>query len=356
MNIQELISRYDTSGYCGVLSEFDMQIHEAAGILRAFIEYSDYLKLRERGPSLRQIVICGMGGSAIAGDFVKYLFSDRLPVPVIVCRDYEAPHFVTDETLVIASSYSGSTEETVSALQDAISRKAAVLSLSTGGIIAESAVQNSFPNIYLPKGLQPRQAIGYSFTILAGIFHHLFFHSLPENDFSEAIAYIRRKKADLADTSETNSLFETAAGMAHQPVMIYASEPMFAAALRLKGQISENAKLLAFANTIVEMNHNEIVGWQTIESDSINNFSIILLRDAEDHPQVQKRFDIIHDLLGKKSQVYVFRSEGRSKFTRFISLIYLGDWLSYYLALARGQDPTPVDIIGYLKKRLAENA
>ncbi len=355
MNIQKLISRYDMSGYYNVLNEFDVQIHEAVCIIRAFVEHNDYRKLKERVPSFRQIVICGMGGSAIAGDFVKYLFSDRLPVPVIVCRDYEVPHFVTDETLVVASSYSGSTEETVSALQDAISRKAAVLSLSTGGIIAESAVKNGYSNVFLPKGLQPRQAIGYSFTILAGIFHHLFFHSVPENDFNEAITCIRKKKSGLADTSGANSLFETAAGMAHQPVMIYASEPMFAAALRLKGQISENAKLLAFANTIVEMNHNEIVGWQTIESDSINNFTIILLRDAEDHPQVQKRFDIIHDLLSKKSQVYVFRSEGRSKFTRFISLIYIGDWLSYYLALARGQDPTPVDIIGNLKKRLAEN-
>ncbi len=353
MNLQEQKNKFDGSGYFRVLVDFDRQIQGAAEILGQTILHPAIQSIRQQIQSIRHIVICGMGGSAIAGDFVKNLFSDNLPVPIIVCRDYEVPRFVSGQTLVIISSYSGNTEETISAFRDALGQKAVILSLSTGGMIADLSQQRNLQNIFLPSGLQPRQAIGYSFTILTGLIHYLYYGHVAQADISEAENYLKKKKMVWSDAGSSNPLVRAAEAMTHLPVMIYASEPMFAAALRLKGQISENAKLLAFANTIVEMNHNEIVGWQTIDADSINNFSAILLRDTKDHPQVIKRFEIIQDILGKKSQVFVFQSEGRSKFTRFVSLIYLGDWLSYYLALVREQDPTPVDIIGYLKQQLA---
>lgn len=349
----EIIKQIDRENYYNVLTAFDQQMTDAVAIAKTAVTalLSDYETLSPE--RITNVVICGMGGSAIAGDFVRNIFIDNFTLPIIICRDYTVPAFVNRQSLVIISSYSGNTEETISAYEDAVSHDALTIAISTGGFIQQMSESMNRPIIRIPSGYQPRQAIAYSLVIMYTLLHQLFLKTWPEEALKEAVEHIQTKKSLYPFLQKTNPLIDIANKIAHQPVMIYASEQMLATALRFKGQISENAKLLAFANTIVEMNHNEIVGWETIELDSLNNFSVILLRDRDDHIQVQKRFDIITEILSKKSQVFEFWSEGNSRFVRYISLIYLTDWLSFYMAILRKQDPTPVEIINYLKQQLA---
>lgn len=350
--IQECIASWDSAGYYPVLTSFDKQITDGRRLLEDALKSSTYSDLKKRSSDIRHIVLCGMGGSAIAGDFIRSLYYDCLSLPFIVCRDYVLPSFVSEQTLILASSYSGTTEETLSALAQAQKQKAIVVTLSSGGAMADIARQQGYFHLSIPKGYQPRQVIGYALTFLHGLMAHLFWNQLPDEDFCECENYIVSKKAFFSD--ERNPFVAMAASIRNQPVILYASERMYPVALRLKGQINENAKWPAFANAVPEMNHNEIVGWQTIEKNSSPNFSVILLRDPHDHPKVKRRFDLIEEILNQKTMVHTITSEGTSLFTRFMSLIYSGDWLSYYMAILHHQDPTPVDIITELKRKLSD--
>ncbi|MBL7996328.1 bifunctional phosphoglucose/phosphomannose isomerase [bacterium] len=346
---KSLIETYDKQNYLTVLLSFHEQLLSAENNISN--HYSQLTGLKTSAADVRNIVICGMGGSAIAGDFVKQIFSDHLSIPINVNRDYTLPPYVNEKTLVILSSYSGNTEETVSAFNDAVRHNARIITISTGGAIKELSNNNSIPHIAIPGGFQPRQAIGYSLVTLFRMMEHLFMESHDANLISGNIAWINEKQK-LWSSPSGNELWNWAEHLSVQPVIIYSSEKMFPAALRFKGQICENAKLLAFANTLPEMNHNEIVGWDGVQSSA--PFSVMLIRDAGDHPQIQKRFDILKKILSKKTALYEMYSEGPDSFSKFMSLIYRGDWLSYFMAIVRKTDPTPVDIITQFKNELSK--
>lgn len=344
---QEQIRTIDKNNYYDVLKNFDQQLLDAKKIAE---KAAEAIKSFDAG-ILRNVVISGMGGSAIAGDFTKNIFT--LPIPAIVCRDYELPSFVDAHSLVIISSYSGNTEETISAFQDAIRKKAIIVSIATGGEIARLAAGVSKLHIPIPSGLQPRQAIGFSLLAMVGVLNAIFRTGLSPV-IERSINKIREIKNLAAEIGSNNPLIQLASQISARPVIIYSSEKMYPAAVRFKGQISENAKLLAFANVIPEMNHNEIVGWETVEKSTNENFNVVLIRDNNDHTQVQRRFDIIRSMLSKKTLVTEIEAEGETYFEKFITLIYRVDWISYYMAIARRQDPTPVDIITQLKNALAK--
>ncbi len=303
-----------------------------------------------RNKPFKNIVIAGMGGSAIAGDFIKSIFSETLNIPIFVSRDYLLPAFVSPETLCIMSSYSGNTEETLSALQDALRKKASVLAIATGGGIESVCLANNIEIIKIPRGLQPRQALGYSLTLLYSFMSSVFLSRDESTAIQRAASMLQLKSREYGDAN--GSLVETAKRISGRPVIIYSSERLFPASVRLKGQISENAKLLAFCNTFPEMNHNEIVGWDSVTKGT--GFPVLYLRDRNDHPQVHRRFEICADILRKKTDLFEFWAEGETLFEKFIFLIFLGDWLSYYMTLDRRYDPTPVDIIVELKNKLSK--
>ncbi|MBX7152082.1 bifunctional phosphoglucose/phosphomannose isomerase [bacterium] len=343
----EQIRTIDKNNYFEVLKNFDQQLIDAKNIAE---KSTGAIKVLEAG-LFHNIVISGMGGSAIAGDFTKNIFT--LPVPVIVSRDYELPAFVNEHSLVIISSYSGNTEETISAFQDAVRKNATIISIATGGEIAKLAIGNSKLHIQIPAGYQPRQAIGFSLITMVSILNTVFSAGMSPI-IDRTIAKIREVKGQAAEVHSNNPMIQIASQIASRPVIIYSSEKMFPAAVRFKGQISENAKLLAFANTIPEMNHNEIVGWETVEKAAKENFNVVLIRDKNDHAQVQRRFDIIRSMLSEKTLVTEIQTEGETYLEKFITLIYRVDWISYYMAIVRRQDPTPVDIITKLKNALAK--
>jgi len=344
------IEKIDQSDYYAVLVDFDRQLAEAKQIAEKALTALNF-----KPEEFRHIVITGMGGSAIAGDFVRSMFLEDSSIPILVSRDYELPGFVGNHSLVIVSSYSGNTEETISAFRFAALKGAKIISISTGGTIADLAVKNSSLHIHIPSGLQPRQAIGFSLVVLFGVISRILNYSGFAADVNEAMQWIEKKKNSFAELAESNRLIQLARQFSRVPAAVYSSEKMFPAANRLKGQICENAKLLAFANAIPEMNHNEIVGWDTIDRNSPNHFGVIFLRDAHDHTQTQRRFEILKSILEKKTHTAELWSEGTSPFTRYLSLIYIGDWLSFYLAILRKQNPTPVNIIEELKTELSKS-
>lgn len=301
------------------------------------------------------IAVAGMGGSAIGSDLVAAAYDNSLPGPLVTIRGYRLPHWVDSRTLVFAVSYSGNTEESLSCLDQALERGCRVVCICSGGHMADVAAGNGLPIIEVPAGLQPRAAIGYLSMPIASCLESLGLIEGVEGDVSEATALLRelsRLYGPENPTSE-NPAKRLAMDLRGKIPVIYGCELTTAAARRWKGQINENAKNAAFANEIPELNHNEIVGWEN-PAGSLGRFAVVFLSDEGVHPQNRRRIEITGGLM--EDYAGLVRSchpGGNSRLTRIFSSIYLGDYVSLYLAILNGVDPSPVDRIEDLKKKLA---
>lgn len=308
---------------------------------------------------IRNIVCVGMGGSAIGGDLVRSLLSGTLMIPFHICRNYTLPEFVDDETLVIVSSYSGNTEETLAALDDALARKALVVGLTTGGILEEVAKLNEFPLIVVPSGMQPRAALGYSFVPILIFLEKI---GLVKGQTKELQAAIKEmqiwREAYIEDlTTEENPAKKLASLLAGRMPIIYGGAGLTeVVSVRWKGQLCENAKVLSFANQFPEWNHNELVGWCELVRPHKDHLAVIMLHDTGDHPRISRRTDIARAIIERTGvPVYDIQGQGTSPIARMFSLIQLGDFTSYYLAILNKVDPTPVAAIETLKRALADS-
>jgi glucose/mannose-6-phosphate isomerase len=333
------------------LVDFPSQIKKA----KTMVE--EILPLSIDAESIQSIVLLGMGGSAIAGNIFAGYAGSQLRVPFLVNRNYSIPAFVDENTLVIASSYSGNTEETLSAVSQALERKAKLLVISSGGKLGEIAAKNSLPWIRLPEGYPPRQAFGYSFFALLHLMDEMNFVKPDKKELSESIKvaeHILQKQHP--DHGETKHIaYEIAQGFYKKVPVIYAgAEWMHPVAVRIQNQLHENGKSLAFSNVLPEMNHNEIVGWE-LNNDLTKQFSILFLRDQHEHPRIKKRIEITHSIISKYCDTVIeLYPEGETKLARIISMIYLGDWISYYLSILYDKDPMAIKNIDYLKKELSK--
>ncbi len=309
-------------------------------------------------PDVKNIVVIGMGGSAIGGELIRSYLSSELLVPFEVCRNYELPEYVDDETLVIVSSYSGNTEETLAATDDALRRKAMMAAITTGGMLEDVATLNEIPMVEIPAGLQPRAAIGYSFVPLLVLLDKIGLTKGTSKDIKstyEKLDKLRDKYIE--DNASLSNPAKRLAVKIHGRIPIIYSGPKMtdAVALRWKCQICENAKNLAFVNQFPEMNHNELVGWSDLVKQHGESLVVIFLRDADDHPRIRRRMNIVKDLIGKlEIEVMDLHSMGESRLERIFSLIQMGDFISYYLAILNEVDPTPVEAIESLKNKLAD--
>ncbi len=305
---------------------------------------------------IRNIVVVGMGGSAIAGDIVRSLLSSRLLIPFVICRHYVLPEFVDDETLVIASSYSGNTEETLAALNDALNRKAMIAAMSTGGLLKDVADINAIPLAQLPVGFQPRAALGYSLTPLLLFLEKIGLISNASKEITAIVPRLQMYREKYIEDNPTNqNPAKNIAQKIHGRIPIIYSGPTLtdAVGLRWKGQICENAKSLAFANQFAEFNHNELVGWSDAVREHAERLIVVMLRDADDHPQIRKRMNIVKELIQRQTvEVIEVHSRGELELERVLSLVQFGDFVSYYLAILSEVDPTPVDVIETLKNAL----
>lgn len=301
--------------------------------------------------STLRLIICGMGGSAIGGDLLKvYLHRKGSLMPVFVVRDYELPPFADENSLVFAVSYSGNTEETVSVFKQALERRCKVIALASGGELLELAAQGGTAVIELPKGLPPRTALGYLFMPLLKAVCK--FASLS-GEVQEAVSVLKKLSTIYADAPEKKNPAKQLARLWHQKIPVfYGSQHLTdVVAYRWKTQVNENAKTAAFTATLPELNHNETVGWENrqLQKFFVYNF----LRDKEEHKRIAKRFELCKEILeGAGCTVLQQAGEGEGLLARLLSLIYLGDWASFYLAVLYGTDPTPVKVIEHLKKKM----
>jgi glucose/mannose-6-phosphate isomerase len=323
------------------------QIEEAARNARA--------KELPDGRNAGAIVVTGLGGSAIGGDLAKAVAGPDLVIPMIVNRDYNLPAFVNRSSLVIACSYSGSTEETLSAYGDARRAGASIVCITSGGRLVEMARADSVPVLGLPGGLPPRAALGHSLVTLLVALQNMRIIADAGEAIKEAAALLRRlrEKYGVSSPQSRNIAKIWASSLAGKIVAIYGSSGiMEAVAFRWRTQIEENAKNLAFHQSLPEMNHNELVGWVYPE-EALRRVGVVLLRDRGDHPQVKRRFELTAGIVaGKAGALHEIWSEGDSLLARVLSMISLGDYVSLYMAYLNGVDPTPVEVIDYLKKSL----
>ncbi len=318
----------DKSYYKKVLEDFPLQCRKALELPKGMALSYD----------INNIVVCGMGGSAIGGDLLKTYLNQTMPV--IVNKDYELPQFVSENSLVFLVSYSGNTEETLSCYKDAIKKGAKVVAISSNGKLAEQCKKT----IRIPAGMQPRAAIAYLFFPMIGMLHNSGIIEVKNEELNEMLNTIK----DVHYYDEAGEAL--AKKMKNKIPIIYSSRLLEPIAYRFKTQINENSKLPAFHHVFPEMNHNELVGYKNMDRKI---FITILIRDKEDHPRIKKRMDICRDIFEKRVDVEEIETKGDYLLSRMFSAIYLGDFASYYLAVLNHEDPTPVNIIEYLKKELS---
>ncbi len=343
------IALYDRSNMRKLLVEFPAQIELAVRIGRG-------AKMPFKAKNIDAIVLSGLGGSAIGGDILRSYLADDLKVPFIVNRHYALPEFVGARTLVVIASYSGGTEETIASHHDAMRRKAKVLCISSNGEIARLAAVHRQPLITIPGGLPPRTALGYSLFPMLVALSSMGFIPSKEKEIRETVRLLRKLSRTYGTLSNTkNPALELAKQLYNKLPIVYSSADRFDVVnTRWRGQLAENSKMLAFGHVLPEMNHNELVGWKALKRQ-MEEMAVVFLRDNGDHDRVKIRMEITKSIVGEyASKVLDVESQGSSLLARMFSLIYLGDWVSFYLAIMNGIDPTPVRVIDYLKRELSK--
>lgn len=307
---------------------------------------------------ISNIVVTGLGGSAIGGDFLRLFVSDKVGVPVIVNRDYNLPKFIDDKTLIFTVSYSGNTEETLSAYTQARQKGAKIVALTNGGKLKELAERDNVPVIVVPAGISPRAATGYLLIPTLTVLESIGLIGDLSGEVSNVTSVLRtiREQVKPEVGIEQNQAKQIAQKLYGKiPVIWAASGNTEVLATRWKGQINENAKAPAYWNVFPELNHNEIVGFEEPE-EMLKKLEIIIIRDKNDYPRVQKRMEISKEIISKVvSGITEVWSTGDSYLARLFSLAYVGDHVSVYLATLYGIDPTPVKNIDYLKRKLVED-
>jgi glucose/mannose-6-phosphate isomerase len=313
----------------------------------------------ELPPEYRQVekvVILGMGGSAIGGDLLRALVEPECALPIVTNRDYTVPAFVNAETLVIASSYSGNTEETLAAFEVARKRSAALLAITTDGKLARRARELGVPLLTFRYQSQPRAALGYSLVSLIGIMQKLGFIGDKAADLEEAVVVMEVLQGEIRETvplarNPAKQLAKRLFG--HLPV-IYGAGHLAEVAHRWKTQFNENAKAWSFFEQLPELNHNAVVGYQ-FPDELAERILVVMLTSSLDHPRNKTRFQVTQEILAKRGIAYeVVEARGEGPLAQMLSAIHFGDYVSYYLAMLYEVDPSPVKVINYLKERLAQ--
>lgn len=303
----------------------------------------------------KAVAIAGMGGSAIGGDLLRTWAEPLAPVPIVVVRDYRLPAWVGPGTLVVASSYSGETEETLAAFQEALERGAPVVALTTGGRLAEWAEARGVPLVRMRHRSVPRAALGASFVSLLGIAHRAGLVPDPRPDLDEALAEMERlrEEIDAAVPEEKNPAKRLARALHGRPVLVCGAEHLREVARRWKGQCNENAKTWAFHEEVPELHHNSILAYEGQPTVS-RLVGVVLLTSPDYHPRNALRFGATEALLARYGVAH-FRVEARgaSRLAQMLTALYFGDYVSFYLAVLNGQDPTAMGTITYLKEVLA---
>ena len=347
----EKIKALDKQDMLGVEENFYNQLLKAKEIA----ENTDISQLENKRFS--GIAILGMGGSGFSGDIIKSLIMDHVEIPVEIIKGYNLPAFIKDDWLVIAVSYSGNTEETISAANQALQLNCELLCVASGGKMEEIASKNGKCFVKLPSGFQPRGASGYLFFTTYLVLKNLGIAKINASDVEEALNLIRKKSEIYKRNINTdnNPAKKLALKLFNNMSVIYGTNGYLSAvAFRWKCEINENSKYPSFWAEFPELNHNETVGWENLK-DLTRNFVLVVFKDKEAQERIKVRIKTTIQLIKDHfNDVIEIDVEGISKLAKALSTMYLGDITSVYLALLAGVDPTPVDRISVLKAELAK--
>lgn len=323
-------------------------VEEFANQLKRALEIGQTAKIGKNKFPIRNVLITGLGGSGIGGTIISNILKDDLQVPVLINKEYQIPAYVNENTLVIVSSYSGNTEETMSAMLQAFKKNAQIVCITSGGLIKEYADTNDIDYVLIDGGSPPRAAFGQSFMQIFFILHYL---GLLENKFIE---YTQSAINLLEQEEESIKLIAKsyADRLSGKIPVIYADAKFEGVAIRFRQQINENAKMLCWHHVVPEMNHNELVGWR----DKNDNIVVVFLRNQFDFERNQERMEFVKEVVTNYvSDVIEIESKGNTDIERALYLIHLTDWVSCFLADLKGVDAIEIDVINKLKSKLAEN-
>ncbi len=321
-----------------LIEKFSNQIIDAIAIGKK-------IKLSKPTNTINNIVVSGLGGSGIGANLVQEFLASSLTIPFIVNKDYNLPKFVNKHSLVIISSYSGNTEETVQSLKEAMQVGAKIVCITSGGQIAETAKAKKLDLILIPGGMPPRSCLAYSALQQLYVLNQLGF---IKNTFESQL----KKAVTLLDEQETSIIKEAkniAKKIFDKTPIIYSIAGNEAVAVRFRQQVNENGKQLCWHHVIPEMNHNELVGWRTKDK----NLAVIIFKTKVDNPRSLKRAELNAQIFKKYTNtIIVINAIGDTFFERAMYQIHLGDWVSYYLSQYRKFDCTEVKVIDWLKGEL----
>jgi glucose/mannose-6-phosphate isomerase len=313
----------------------------------------DAIKIGENTPftisnkTISSVLICGLGGSGIGGKIIDLLLKLDINIPIVVTNDYSIPNFVNENTLVIASSYSGNTEETLAAVIESNKRKSEIVAITSGGKLLDLVKANNWNSLVVPGGEQPRGMLAYSLVQLLYIFEK---YNLVDANYTPLL----KEVIELVDTNENNiqtEAKELATKIHNKQVVIYAEQSLEGVAVRFRQQINENAKELCWHHVLPEMNHNELVGW----AGGNKNQAIIKLNSSFDFYRTKKRWEICKEVISKYTDsIYEIEAKGSSKLVQILYLIHLTDWVSVFLADLKNVDSVEVEVILHLKTELGK--
>lgn len=321
-----------------LINGFPKQLEEAVTIAQKAV-------LSKTKDPIKNVVICGLGGSGIGGTILKETIQHESKVPIEVMKTYTLPGFVDKNTLVICSSYSGNTEETLESFAEAKKRGAHIVCITSGGKLLQEAKASGIDAIVIPSGMPPRSCLGYSLTQLFKIaeFHGIIPSYIAQ--ISSSAKLLTENQASLMKAAE-----RMAEILADKTPVIYSTALHEGVAIRFRQQLNENAKILCWHHVIPEMNHNELVGW----SHEYPNVAVLIFRDAEEHPRNELRIELCKKIFEQYAPVVIeIPSKGKTTLEKKFYWMYFADWVSWYLSEIRHVDATEVKVIEQLKKDLA---
>lgn len=329
----------DKSNLRQVILDFPKQFTKA-------LKFSKGVKTKGK---FNKVIICGMGGSALPADVVKtYLESKKISLPITICRTYNLPISTDYKSLILVSSYSGNTEETLACYNEAKTKGFKIIGLARGGKLEKLCLKDKIPFVKYPDDgptFQPRYALGYAFTSILSILIN-----------QKLIPNVKKEIKDLALKLQPEKYEEQGKNLAKKLVgvipIFYSSDKFGESVVRIiKIKINENSKTQAFYNVFPELNHNEMVGYSHLQG----KYHVIIFKDQNDHERIQKRMKITSKILKAYGiPVTILEMQGKEILEKMFSAILLGDWISYYLALKLGQDPTPVKMVENFKRKMEE--
>ena len=346
----QLLRQYDPEGMLTHLHQMPQLCHEAW-------QRATHFELPPEYSGVDKVVILGMGGSAIGGDLVASLALSEARLPIIVRRDYEPPAFIDTKTLVIASSYSGNTEETLAAFEQTLQTEANKLVITTGGKLKAIAQEKGVPIFGFDYKAQPRAALAYSIMPLLCFLQRLGFIADKAKDVTETVSVLQKIALEIKEDvpHRQNPAKQLASRLYNHLPVIYGAGIVSELARRWKTQFNENAKAWAFYEVFPELNHNAVVGYQ-FPAKLSTRIVVVLLHSAQLPERIKLRYRITCQLLERAGVSYqVINGNGECPLSQVISLVLFGDYVSYYLAMLYKTDPSPVAAIDFLKEKLAGN-